>query len=101
MKIFAQIVDGNIIRIINTDTLTKAKTLVVPTDSYEIVEITNSKKCENFEYLGRVYDKDNDIVLPAKTFPSWVLDQDNSSWKAPTPKPSESSQWDEESQSWS
>ena len=55
-------------------------------------------------YAGKnyIYDEDNDIFLPAKPFPSWIIDVENSNWKAPVDYPTDGEYyvWDEPSGSW-
>ena len=100
MKIFAQVVGDNVIRIIKASTLTKARSLAISVDNYELVDVATFKKCENFESLGRVYDKANKLILPVKVFPSWILDKENVTWKPPIDQPNNLTVWDEESKSW-
>ncbi len=55
----------------------------------------------NFAGIGYTYDSVNDVFIPPKPFPSWVL---NSSylWEAPVAAPQDGKQyrWDEDTVSW-
>tara|TARA_R100000005_G_C4990343_1_gene197815 strand:+ start:1941 stop:2309 length:369 start_codon:yes stop_codon:yes gene_type:complete len=55
----------------------------------------------NFASIGFMYDSENDVFIPPKPYPSWVL---NSSWiwEAPVAYPDDGSVyvWNENKQSW-
>lgn len=101
MSIYAQIdFSNNIIRIIDAESDSLASKLIISTVPSKIVDITSSTKCDNFYEAGKVYDAENDSVLPAKTYPSWIVADDKISWKAPVPKPNGTSRWNEDTKSW-
>ena len=52
--------------------------------------------------IGYTYDADNDVFIPSKPYPSWVLDADFS-WQAPVAMPVEEGKsfaWFEPNQEW-
>jgi hypothetical protein len=101
MGFFAEVDEfSNIIKVVQSKTLTKAKTLLPGFENTSIINVTASKKCDNFYQLARVYDRDSDCLLPAKVFPSWVVDALYIDWKPPIEQPHGSAVWDEESKSW-
>jgi hypothetical protein len=101
MKIFAQIVGTNIIKFIDAPSADHARLYAIAGYDYDIVDITDATKCESFRQYGRIYDKKKNLVLPSKTFRSWVLDAKNATWKPPIDRPNEFAIWDENSRSWS
>jgi|LakMenEpi03Aug12_release.lakeMendotaPanAssembly.Ray.scaffolds.fasta_scaffold860129_2 hypothetical protein len=62
----------------------------------------NSTIRENYAGIGYVYFPDLDMFVPPKTFESWILDEVNGKWDAPTQKPDGDKNyiWNEESLSW-
>jgi hypothetical protein len=59
----------------------------------------------NYAGVGMKYDSTRDAFIFIQPYPSWVLDEDTLSWKAPIPDPQAHSDgvpysWDEESVSW-
>jgi hypothetical protein len=63
----------------------------------------------NYAGIGYTYDEDNDIFMPKKPHPSWVLNTSTASWESPIgahPALSEEEQtthryeWNEANQSW-
>lgn len=57
---------------------------------------------KNFAVIGSNYDKDNDVFIPSKTFPSWILDKVNWKWIAPVKQPNDDKLyfWDEIAIEW-
>ena len=63
---------------------------------------------KNYPSIGGTYDEQLDAFLPAKPFPSWVLNTDTYKWNAPIPKPQDGMppdgtkryNWDEATLSW-
>ena len=57
---------------------------------------------KNFANIGSTYDATRDAFIPAKPFPSWVLDEDTCKWKAPIEYPTDGLmyEWDEELTDW-
>lgn len=57
---------------------------------------------KNFAGIGFTYDEERDAFIPPKPLPSWILDEDTCTWKAPIPCPEDENfyVWDEETQSW-
>ena len=59
---------------------------------------------KNFAGIGFLYDSVKDAFIPPKPYPSWVLNEDECQWYAPTPYPGESVQedfeWDEDNLVW-
>lgn len=43
----------------------------------------------NYAGIGGMYDEERDAFLPAKPFPSWVLNEDTLTWEAPIPQPTD------------
>lgn len=60
----------------------------------------------NFAGVGYTYDAVNDIFMPPKPFPSWVIDSTHWFWTAPLPYPggpdgdNKAYMWDEAVGSW-
>jgi len=58
--------------------------------------------------IGYTYNAELDAFVPPKPFASWVLDNDEANWEAPTPMPSDAGTgeppkmytWNEETTSW-
>ena len=57
---------------------------------------------KNYAGKGYTYDETRDAFIPPKAFPSWSLDEDTCTWKAPVPKPDDDKRyyWDEETTNW-
>jgi hypothetical protein len=57
---------------------------------------------KNYAGKGYTYDETRDAFIPPKAFPSWSLDEDTCTWKAPVPKPDDGKRyyWDEETTNW-
>ena len=57
---------------------------------------------KNYAGKGYTYDETRDAFIPPKAFPSWSLDEDTCTWKAPVPKPDDDKRyyWDEETANW-
>ena len=57
---------------------------------------------KNYAGIGYTYDAGRDAFIAPKPFPSWVLNEDNCIWEAPTPKPNDGKfySWDEATTSW-
>ena len=57
---------------------------------------------KNFAGVGDTYDSTRDAFIPAKLYPSWVLDEDTCTWVAPVARPTGDNlyRWDESSLSW-
>jgi hypothetical protein len=62
----------------------------------------NSNTRKNYAGIGYLYFADLDMFVPPKPFESWILDEDNGKWDAPTQKPDDGKNyiWNEESLSW-
>jgi hypothetical protein len=56
----------------------------------------------NYAGIGYSYDYINDVFIPPKPYPSWVLNQTTWTWDAPTPRPDDGKlyQWDEATKAW-
>ena len=63
----------------------------------------------NYAGIGYIYDEDNDIFVPKKPYPSWVLNTSEARWQSPVgdaPELSEEErnthkyEWDEDNGSW-
>jgi hypothetical protein len=56
----------------------------------------------NYAGIGFSYDEENDVFIPAKAFPSWLLDENSFLWVAPVKYPSDGQDysWNEASLSW-
>ena len=55
---------------------------------------------KNYAGIGYTYDSTRDAFISPKPYPSWILDEESCTWKAPVPKPEGSWYWDEETISW-
>ena len=56
----------------------------------------------NYAGVGYTYDAQHDVFYPPKPYPSWSLDQDTWTWKAPIPYPTDDKQysWNETNGTW-
>ena len=55
----------------------------------------------NYATEGYTYDPVNDVFLSPSPYPSWVVDTNTWSWKAPVDVPEgEAKDWDEEAGAW-
>jgi len=55
----------------------------------------------NFAGIGSAYIEDLDIFIDPSPYPSWIIDKENKTWKAPINKPDSGLwKWDEETISW-
>ena len=101
MKIFAQVDNNsNLIRVFRSQDLESAQVFVGNIGNSNLVDVTDSNKCENFFEVAQVYVADEDSLMPAKIFPSWVLSADKTSWIPPVEQVDTNTIWDEESKSW-
>jgi hypothetical protein len=61
---------------------------------------------KNYAEVGGYYDSSRDAFIPAKPYPSWVLDEDTCMWEPPVAVPQEAIdgtaeyRWDEETVNW-
>jgi hypothetical protein len=59
---------------------------------------------KNFAGVGYTYDPTRDAFIPPTPFPSWTLDEESCTWRAPVPAPTpvddEIYFWNEETQQW-
>ena len=57
---------------------------------------------KNYAGIGYTYDPGRDAFISPQPFPSWVLNEDNCQWQAPTPTPTDGKlyRWDEATLSW-
>jgi len=59
---------------------------------------------KNYAKIGSIYDVTRDAFIPPKPFPSWVLDEDTCTWKAPIAQPESTDTvyyiWDESIVTW-
>jgi hypothetical protein len=57
---------------------------------------------KNYAGLGYTYDSTRDAFIPARPYPSWLLNESTCNWNAPTPYPTDDLMysWDEENLSW-
>lgn len=62
----------------------------------------NEKNRNIFAYTGAIYLPEKDVFVPAKHYPSWILDEDTLDWTAPIDKPQDGNVyiWNEENQNW-
>jgi hypothetical protein len=55
----------------------------------------------NYAGIGYLYDETNDVFIPPKPYPSWILDTNIWNWKAPTDIPTDGLyEWNEEKKEW-
>lgn len=57
---------------------------------------------KNYAGIGYIYDVTLDAFVPAKPYPSWLLDTQSCLWQAPVPYPTDGKDyiWNESTQSW-
>ena len=57
---------------------------------------------KNYAGIGYTYDSDKDAFIAPQLFPSWTLDEDTCTWKAPVDYPTDDKpyNWDEDTTSW-
>jgi hypothetical protein len=57
---------------------------------------------KNYAGIGYTYDASRDAFIAPQPFSSWVLNENNCIWEAPTPKPDDGKfyRWDEATTSW-
>ena len=57
---------------------------------------------KNYAGIGYIYDSDRDAFYSQKPFNSWILNEDNCLWEAPTPYPTDGKfySWNEDTLSW-
>lgn len=55
---------------------------------------------KNYASVGYFYDENLDAFIPPKAIPSWILDEESGTWKAPKPKPDGVWLWDEDQLDW-
>jgi hypothetical protein len=57
---------------------------------------------KNFAGIGFYYDKQRDAFIPPKPYDSWIFNEDECSWNAPTPCPGNEAEyiWEETLQEW-
>lgn len=87
-------------------------TISAPEDYFDtFVDTTPGKWIETFKDdsqrgkfagIGDTYDKVNDRFLPPKPHDSWVFDEDDYRWVAPTEYPTDGNryEWNEDSETW-
>lgn len=56
----------------------------------------------NYAGIDYTYDTQNDIFMPPKPYPSWILNVATASWDPPIPYPTDGKvyNWNETTQSW-
>lgn len=56
----------------------------------------------NYASIGGMYDFDLDAFIPAKPYPSWLLNTNTCLWDAPVPYPDDGKRykWNEATESW-
>ena len=56
----------------------------------------------NFAAVGGTYDLDKDVFIGPQPYPSWILNETNYQWEAPTAIPDDGKRytWDEETTNW-
>lgn len=61
----------------------------------------NSQR-KRFAGKGFIYDEDNDVFMPPKPHPSWVINKETFTWTAPIAYPTDGGYyvWNETTQSW-
>jgi hypothetical protein len=57
---------------------------------------------KNYAGIGYSYDPTLDAFIPAKPYPSWILNTDTCLWDAPVPYPTDGNSyiWNESTQQW-
>jgi hypothetical protein len=59
----------------------------------------NNNIRKQFAGIGYTYNVDADVFIAPQPYPSWSLDA-NFDWQAPTPRPNNSTYWDENTLTW-
>lgn len=55
----------------------------------------------NYAGIGFTYHEDVDAFMPLKEYPSWIIDAENYTWKAPVDRPDSGAwAWNEELLAW-
>ena len=57
----------------------------------------------NYAGIGFTYNEQLDAFLPPQPYPSWIIDEENFTWKPPIDKPTESKKgyyWNEQTLNW-
>ena len=57
---------------------------------------------KNYAGIGFTYDKDKDVFIPPKEYPSWTLNETTCLWEPPVAYPTDDKEyfWNEENQTW-
>lgn len=57
---------------------------------------------KNYAGIGYSYDREKDVFIPPKPFPSWILNDETCLWDArvPYPEDGERRYWNEDEQNW-
>ena len=75
---------------------------IIPNSGRWIRTSYNSSMRKHYAGVGYTYEEARDIFIPAKQYPSWILDEDIK-WNPPTPYPDDDTEiytWDETTTSW-
>ena len=55
---------------------------------------------KNYAGVGFTFDSDRNAFIPPKPYDSWTLNETTCLWGAPTAKPSNNYDWNEDTQQW-
>ena len=57
---------------------------------------------KNYAGIGYTYDEDRDAFIPKKPYNSWILNETNCQWEAPSAMPDDGEKynWNEETTTW-
>ncbi len=96
---FARVVNGKVVQVIvASQEFISSGSVGDPSEWIETFIDGGVRK--NYAGIGYSYDKDKDVFIAPRPFPSWKLE--NAKWSAPVKRPDDGKlhEWDEASQKW-
>jgi hypothetical protein len=102
MIYFAKVLDGAVVNVISAnpeffDTFVDSSPGVWIQTAYNTpIESLRA----NFAEVGGAYDAANDVFIPPKPYPSWLMDTSIWQWVAPIVQPEGFYKWDELTGDW-
>jgi hypothetical protein len=107
---FAKVVDGKVTQVIvaepeffNTFVDSSAGTWIQTSYNTKANQHPEGRPLRgNYAGIGYIYDQENDVFYAPQPFPSWLLDKNTWTWKAPVEMPTDGKlyEWDEPTTSW-
>ena len=94
MRRFAELIDNKVKKIINAESKEWCE------DNLGGSWVETFEK--NFASVGGTYDKDLNLFIPSKPYPSWIYNSEENNWFSPTPEPNDKKFyiWNEEILDW-